>query len=71
MLSAEICKTFEELGWSEKWLMKGREEGIEKGIEKGKLEDARAMFAEGFDLETIFRITKIPLDTLKNELLVQ
>ena len=60
MLSAEICKTFEELGWTEKW--------IEKGIEKGKLEDARAMFAEGINIETISRVTKIPLKTLKKKL---
>ena len=59
MWSAEICKTFEELGWAEKW------------VEKGKLEDARAMFAEGDSIEKISRITKIPLNTLKEEFSIQ
>jgi hypothetical protein len=47
------------------------EEGIEKGIEKGKLETARAMFAEGDSLEKIARVTEIPLKTLKKKLLIQ
>ena len=34
MLSAEICKTFEELGWGEIW----RQKGVEEGELKGKLE---------------------------------
>ena len=63
MWSAEICKTFEELGWTDKWM--------EKGIEKGKLEDALAMFAEGFDIETIARVTKLPPKTLKVKLHAQ
>jgi len=67
MWSAEICKTFEELGWAEKWM----EKGIEKGELKGKLEDARAMFAEGMDVDVIARITKVPLNTLKKELSLQ
>ena len=61
--SAEICKTFEELGWTEKWM--------EKGIEKGKLETAHAMFAEGDSPEKISRVTKIPLNTLKKKLSIQ
>jgi predicted transposase/invertase (TIGR01784 family) len=65
--SAEICKTFEELGWAEKCM----EKGIEKGELKGKLEDARAMFAEGMDVDVIARITKVPLNTLKKELSIQ
>ena len=67
MWSAEICKTFEELGWTDKWM----EKGIEKGIEKGKLEDAQAMFAEGFDIETIARVTRLPSKTLESKLPVQ
>jgi hypothetical protein len=63
MLTAEICKTFEELGWTEKWM--------ESGELKGKLEDACAMFAEGDSIEKIARITKLPLDTLKENLAVQ
>ena len=48
-----------------------REEAFEEGIEKGKLEDARAMFLEGFDFETISRVTKLPMEFLKEKLRVQ
>ena len=48
-----------------------REEAIEEGIEKGKLEDARAMFMEGDSLEKIARITKLPVESLKEKLRVQ
>lgn len=37
--------------------MDGIKEGIEKGIEKGKLEMAKTMLAEGFDVQTIVKIT--------------
>ena len=47
------------------------EEGIEKGMEKGKLEDARAMFAEGDNLEKIARITKIPMEILEANLFIK
>ena len=48
-----------------------REEAFEEGIEVGKLEDARAMFMEGFDLETISRVTKLPMELLEETLRVQ
>ena len=83
MWNARTRKIFEELGWAEQWrknafkegklegFEKGRLEGIEKGIEKGKLETARAMFAEGDSLEKISRVTGISKRTLKAKLSVQ
>ena len=47
---------------------KGIEEGMKKGLEKGKLEIARAMFAEGDSLEKIARVTGISQETLKTGL---
>ena len=55
-----MCKTIEEIGWGEKWRQEGRMEE--------RLENARAMFAEGDSLEKIARITKISADTLKENL---
>jgi hypothetical protein len=58
----------------EVWFEEGREEGIEEGIEKGRekerFENARAMYAEGDSLEKINRVTKIPIETLKEKLSV-
>ena len=79
MLTAEMCKTLEEIGWGEKWRQEGRQEGLQKGLQKGlqegfeegRLKDARAMFAEGDSLEKIARITEIPLETLKAKLFLQ
>ena len=59
----------------EKGIVKGIEEGIEKGIEKGRneamLENAKAMFADGLSIEQIVRITRIPMDILKEKLPIQ
>ena len=44
---------------------------FEEGCEEKGLKIAQAMFAEGFNLETIFRITGIPLETLKETLIIQ
>ena len=53
------------------WLEEGREEGREEGgVEKG-LKIARAMFEDGDSLEKIARNTEIPLDSLKEKLLIQ
>ena len=79
MLAKEFRRTIEEIGLGAIWRQEGFEEGelkgikkgIEKGIEEGKLEDARAMFAEGFDIKIISRVTKIPAKTLKKKLSVQ
>jgi predicted transposase/invertase (TIGR01784 family) len=38
-------------------MKKGIEQGVTQGIEKGKLETAKAMLAEGFDIKTIVKIT--------------
>jgi predicted transposase/invertase (TIGR01784 family) len=65
------------------WFEEGREEGIEmgreeaqqawfeEGLEKGKLETARAMFADGDSLEKIARNTGMSLESLKEKLHVQ
>ena len=54
----------------EVWFEEGREEGREEGIEAKGLEIARAMFAEGDSPEKISRVTKLPLETLKEKLRV-
>jgi len=54
----------------EVWAEEVREEEQLKNAER-LLEIARAMFAEGFNLETIFRITGMPLETLIEKLRVQ
>ena len=59
LLTEQMCKTFEELGWVDKW------------IENAKLETARAMFAEGDSLEKIARVTSLPLEMLKEKLNVK
>jgi len=87
MWNARTLKIFEELGWMEQWRknaikkgrmegrlegeLKGRLEGELKGIEKGKLETARAMFAEGDSLAKIARVTGISRRTLKAKLSTQ
>jgi hypothetical protein len=48
-----------------------QEEAYEDGVEDGKLEDARAMFAYGDSIEKIASITKLPMETLKEKLVVQ
>ena len=63
MLTAELCETLEKIGLGERW----RKEGIEKGIERGKLEDAQALLAEGDSLEKIARVTRLPLEMLKEK----
>jgi len=49
------------------WLEEGREEGREER----ELEMARAMFADGDSLEKIARVTKKPVELLKEKLHVQ
>jgi hypothetical protein len=71
MLTARTRKIIEEIGWGEQLRQKGRKEGIETGIETGKLEDARAMIAEGFNIEIISRVTKIPIKELKAKLSIK
>jgi len=44
---------------------------LEEGREEGRLETARSMFADGDSLEKIARNTGMPLDSLKEKLLVQ
>jgi hypothetical protein len=63
-----IMDFIESKGYSDrimqKGLQKGREEGIERGILQGKRETARAMKKEGFDPETIARITGLGVDEI-------
>jgi hypothetical protein len=54
----------------EVWFEEGFEEGIEKGIEKGKLETARAMYADGDSPEKIARNIRMPLEILKEKLVI-
>jgi len=49
----------------EKGREKGREEGIEKGIERAKMEDAKKMIMIGLDIETIHKVTELPIDKIK------
>ena len=60
MLTAQMRRTLEEIGLGEIWRQEGWQEG--------KLEDARAMLAEGDSLEKIARVTGIPQKTLKSKL---
>ena len=57
--------------WLHGNIRKGKLKDMLKGIEKSRLEDARAMFAEGGSLAKISRVTKIPVKTLKKKLPVQ
>ncbi|WP_082271337.1 Rpn family recombination-promoting nuclease/putative transposase, partial [Leptospira interrogans] len=43
-----------------------RKEGEIKGIIKGKIEDARIMFKEGFELDVVLRITGLTEQELKD-----
>jgi len=44
---------------------------IERGIKIGRLENATAMLAEGFDIKVVSRVVKIPPKRLKKELQIQ
>jgi hypothetical protein len=68
MLTPRTRKIIEEIGWGEQWRQKYTKIGREEGKLEGKLEDARAMFAEGDSLAKMSRVTKIPLKRLKKEL---
>ena len=67
MWNEEIREIFEETGWSEEWIKKGEL----KGKLEGKLETAQAMFEDGDSFEKIARVTKIPLETLKEKIAIQ
>jgi len=54
--------------WSDIARKEGRQEGRKEGRQEANLENARAMFAEGFKIDVISRITKIPQKTLKGKL---
>ncbi len=45
---------------------KGRQEGMEAGIEEGKLQVARSLLKEGFDIEMVVRITGLSKEDILN-----
>jgi hypothetical protein len=63
MLPPRTRRIFEELGWTEQWVKKGKLEG--------RLETACAMLSEGDSLEKISRGTGISRRTLKAKLAAQ
>ena len=63
MLSPNTRKNLEAAGWGDQWRNEGKLEG--------KLEAARAMFAEGDSIEKIARVTGISRRTLKAKLAAQ
>jgi len=51
----------------EKGMEKGMVKGMEKGIEKATIENAKKMIMIGLDIETIHKVTELPMDKI-NEL---
>ena len=49
----------------QKGKIEGLKEGEEKGIEKGKIEDAKKMLAEGFDVALITKITGLTVEEIE------
>jgi predicted transposase/invertase (TIGR01784 family) len=62
-ISFEGAKTVMTI--AESLIEKGIEKGFEKGIEKGKIEDAKNMKKEGFDFNTISRITGLTIEEIE------
>ena len=72
-----FCNAMGNPEWTEderfrevKMLQSIEELGIEKGIEKGKIEAARKMLEEEFDLNAVLRITELSIEQLKKAGLV-
>ncbi|MCP5048972.1 MAG: hypothetical protein GY940_17515 [bacterium] len=51
----------------EEGLKKGEEIGLEKGKVEEKRAIARAMLKDGMDLQTIYRLTGLPVDEMDKE----
>jgi len=68
-LEAEYMTYLEELEaeYELRGLEKGFQKGIEKGIQKGKLETARNLQAEGFELSLIKKITGLTEEEIRGE----
>ena len=64
-LEAEYMTYLEEL--EAEYEMRGLEKGIQKGIQKGKLETARNLQAEGFELSLIKKITGLTEEEIRGE----
>jgi len=52
------------------WFEEGFKEGLEEYRKERKFEVARAMFAEGINIEIISRVTAIPMKMLKQKLTI-
>ena len=50
----------------EEGLQKGRQEGIEEGLQKGMEEVVLSMLENGFDLDSISKVTKLSKEEIKN-----
>uniref|UniRef100_UPI000B281E71 Rpn family recombination-promoting nuclease/putative transposase n=1 Tax=Leptospira interrogans TaxID=173 RepID=UPI000B281E71 len=61
-------REYEDLAMTtaEKLRKEGEIKGELKGIIKGKIEDARIMFKEGFELDVVLRITGLTEQELKD-----
>jgi len=49
----------------ERGIEKGREKGREEGREEAKIEDAKKMIMIGLDIETIHKVTDLPIEKIK------
>ena len=47
-------------------LKQGLEQGIEQGISENKIQIAKKMKSQGFDIETIHNITELSVEEIKN-----
>ncbi|MCL2269615.1 MAG: hypothetical protein FWC23_10595 [Chitinispirillia bacterium] len=59
----ECRLTIEEM--KEYWMEEAREDALEEGMAKGIVQTAKAMKTEGFDPETIAKITGLTIDDIR------
>ena len=52
----------------EEGVRQGLEQGMEQGIYKKSVEDAKAMLADGMDVNLIAKYTGLPIETIESEL---
>ena len=54
----------------EQGIAQGLEQGLERGIEQGgynaKIEDAKAMLADGMDINLVAKYTGLPVETIES-----
>jgi predicted transposase YdaD len=63
-LTAEICKTFEELGWTEKWIESGRKEGRTEDEQAKALAIARNLLKKNMAVADIVDATSLSHDKI-------